>query len=198
MLRVLHGFRLARAAGFPITCCPGIGHLVFSGCSGGFSLGDLLPSSSPQRTGAASTSIGTGQVKVGSHPAALGKRKRSGGRTVHAQCSRDGARRVQQSRYPAAGEGRRQAAPRALSKRRSRCSMRAQRSSSGRCLRSRSDLSARSRAPRNVPVIAFSTDANVAARGVYLLSFLPGIRCRSHHQLCRRPGPAVIRRACSR
>jgi ABC-type branched-subunit amino acid transport system substrate-binding protein len=27
--------------------------------------------------------------------------------------------------------------------------------------------------PRNVPVIAFSTDASVAARGVYLLSFLP-------------------------
>ncbi|MGO8924734.1 MAG: penicillin-binding protein activator, partial [Xanthobacteraceae bacterium] len=27
--------------------------------------------------------------------------------------------------------------------------------------------------PRNVPVIAFSTDANVAAGGVYLLSFLP-------------------------
>lgn len=27
--------------------------------------------------------------------------------------------------------------------------------------------------PRNVPVIAFSTDANVAASGVYLLSFLP-------------------------
>ena len=26
---------------------------------------------------------------------------------------------------------------------------------------------------RNVPVIAFSTDSNVAARGVYLLSFLP-------------------------
>jgi len=27
--------------------------------------------------------------------------------------------------------------------------------------------------PRGVPIIAFSTDANVAARGVYLLSFLP-------------------------
>lgn len=27
--------------------------------------------------------------------------------------------------------------------------------------------------PRGIPVIAFSTDANVAARGVYLLSFLP-------------------------
>lgn len=27
--------------------------------------------------------------------------------------------------------------------------------------------------PRNIPMIAFSTDANVAARGVYLLSFLP-------------------------
>src|SRR5450759_665894 len=26
---------------------------------------------------------------------------------------------------------------------------------------------------RNIPVIAFSTDASVAARGVYLLSFLP-------------------------
>src|SRR5215470_12104992 len=26
---------------------------------------------------------------------------------------------------------------------------------------------------RNIPVIAFSTDANVATRGVYLLSFLP-------------------------
>jgi branched-chain amino acid transport system substrate-binding protein len=27
--------------------------------------------------------------------------------------------------------------------------------------------------PRNIPVIAFSTDSNVASRGVYLLSFLP-------------------------
>jgi ABC-type branched-subunit amino acid transport system substrate-binding protein len=27
--------------------------------------------------------------------------------------------------------------------------------------------------PRNIPIIAFSTDANIAARGVYLLSFLP-------------------------
>ncbi len=27
--------------------------------------------------------------------------------------------------------------------------------------------------PRNIPIIAFSTDASVAARGVYLLSFLP-------------------------
>ncbi len=27
--------------------------------------------------------------------------------------------------------------------------------------------------PRNIPVIAFSTDASIAARGVYLLSFLP-------------------------
>jgi len=27
--------------------------------------------------------------------------------------------------------------------------------------------------PRNIPVIAFSTDANVAANGIYLLSFLP-------------------------
>ena len=32
---------------------------------------------------------------------------------------------------------------------------------------------------RNMPVIAFSTDANVASRGVYLLSFLPEIGCPS-------------------
>ena len=33
---------------------------------------------------------------------------------------------------------------------------------------------------RNIPVIAFSTDASVAARGVYLLSFLPGERRAPH------------------
>ncbi|MFZ0606790.1 MAG: penicillin-binding protein activator [Xanthobacteraceae bacterium] len=34
-------------------------------------------------------------------------------------------------------------------------------------------LVAQAARPRNVPIIAFSTDANVAANGVYLLSFLP-------------------------
>ena len=57
--------------------------------------------------------------------------------------------------------------------RRSRQSTKAPRSFSVRCSRSRSASSARWRASRNIPVIAFSTDANVASRGVYLLSFLP-------------------------
>ena len=34
--------------------------------------------------------------------------------------------------------------------------------------------------PRNIPVIAFSTDASVATRGVYLLSFLPETDVRRH------------------
>ena len=56
---------------------------------------------------------------------------------------------------------------------RSRRSARAPRSSSGRCSRSRSARSAQVARQRGIPVIAFSTDASVAARGVYLLSFLP-------------------------
>ena len=46
---------------------------------------------------------------------------------------------------------------------------------------------------RNVRVIAFSTDANVASRGVYLLSFLPE-RCA---RICNwaRPGSAPMARS---
>ncbi len=56
---------------------------------------------------------------------------------------------------------------------RSRRWTKAPRSSSGRCSRSRSARSAAVARQRGIPVIAFSTDASVAARGVYLLSFLP-------------------------
>ena len=51
--------------------------------------------------------------------------------------------------------------------------MTAPRSSSDRCFRNPSASSAQAARSRNVPVIAFSTDANVASNGVYLLSFLP-------------------------
>ena len=49
--------------------------------------------------------------------------------------------------------------------------------------------------PRNVPVIAFSTDANVASSGVYLLSFLPEIRRRSHRAICGLDREALLRRS---
>ena len=74
--------------------------------------------------------------------------------------------------HPAAGEGRRrhragaqQAAQQALDE--------GAEIILGPLFAHRSVRSVRSPAPRGMPVIAFSTDANVAARGVYLLSFLP-------------------------
>ena len=63
--------------------------------------------------------------------------------------------------------------PQGAQQARSRRSTKAPRSSSGRCSRNRSARSAQVARTRSIPVIAFSTDANVAARGVYLLSFLP-------------------------
>ena len=50
---------------------------------------------------------------------------------------------------------------------------------------------------RNIPVIAFSTDANVAARGVYLLSFLPESDVDRIVGYAVEPGQAVVRRAAS-
>ena len=47
-------------------------------------------------------------------------------------------------------------------------------------------------------MIAFSTDSSVAGRGVYLLSFLPGIRRQPHRRLRRRHRQAVLRRAGAR
>ena len=51
---------------------------------------------------------------------------------------------------------------------------------------------------RNVPVIAFSTDANVATRGVYLLSFLPESDVGAHRAIRRLGREALLRGAHSR
>ena len=48
---------------------------------------------------------------------------------------------------------------------------------------------------RNVPVIAFSTDANVAARGVYLLSFLPESDVERIIGYAASQGQPLVRRA---
>ncbi len=106
-------------------------------------------------------------------PAAVGQRQCRARRPVDAQRRRDGARRVQQSEHPAAGARTTAAPPRARSRPRSRRSTKAPRSSSVRCSPNRSAPAGQVARARGVPVIAFSTDANVAARGVYLLSFLP-------------------------
>ena len=51
---------------------------------------------------------------------------------------------------------------------------------------------------RNIPVIAFSTDANVATRGVYLLSFLPESDVARIVQYAASTGKALLRGAHSR
>ena len=47
--------------------------------------------------------------------------------------------------------------------------------------------------PRNIPVIAFSTDANVASPGVYLLSFLPETDVVAHRSICVLERETLIR-----
>jgi ABC-type branched-subunit amino acid transport system substrate-binding protein len=145
--------------------------LLLGGCSGGFSVGDLLPGSAPGPAQPGS-SIGEGQVKVGLILPLSG----SGSTGVVAQSMRNAAD-MALAEFPGAdiqllvkddggsAPGAQQAAQQALDE------------GAEIILGPPFGLTvgpvgqlARS---RNVPVIAFSTDANVAARGVYLLSFLP-------------------------
>ena len=145
--------------------------VLLGGCSGNFSVGDLLPGSAPGSSQPGS-SIGEGQVKVGLILPLSG-----GGSTgVVAQSMRNAAD-MALAEFPGAdiqllvkddggsAPGAQQAAQQALDE------------GAEIILGPPFGLTvgpvgqlARS---RNVPVIAFSTDANVAARGVYLLSFLP-------------------------
>ena len=153
---------LAMAAGLLLAACAG----------GGFSGGDFFSSQPAARRRPQPRSV-SGQVKVG---LILPLSARAAMPASTAQSMRNAAElalsRIQQSRHPAAGEGRRR--------------QRARRAAG--CPAALDEgaeiilgpLFAHSVAPvgqlaraRGIPVIAFSTDANVAARGVYLLSFLP-------------------------
>lgn len=144
---------------------------LLGGCTGSFSVGDLLPGSAPGPSQPA-TSIGEGQVKVGLILPLSG----SGSTGVVAQSMRNAAE-MALAEFPGAdiqllikddggsAPGAQQAAQQVLDE------------GAEVILGPPFGLTvgpvgqlARS---RNVPVIAFSTDANVAARGVYLLSFLP-------------------------
>ena len=174
MFRVLQGFRL------PLTC--GLRSLVLlasailladcSGGSGGFSLGDLLSNSSPAPPAQPTTSIGTGTVKVGFILPLSG----AGNAAVAAQSMRNAAEmalaefnspdiRLLVKDDAGSAPGAQQAAQQVLDEG-------AEIILGPLFALTVTPVGQLARA-RSVPIIAFSTDANVAARGVYLLSFLP-------------------------
>src|SRR6266849_1626167 len=174
MFRVLQGFRLPLASGLRSLILLTSATLLAgcSGGSGGFSLGDLLSGSSPSTPSQPTTSIGTGAVKVGFILPISG----SGNAAVAAQSMRNAAEmalaefnspdiQLLMKDDSGSAPGAQAAAQQALE---------------GGAEIILGPLFALTVGPvgqlsraRNVPVIAFSTDANVAARGVYLLSFLP-------------------------
>jgi ABC-type branched-subunit amino acid transport system substrate-binding protein len=145
---------------------------LLAGCSGNFSLGDLLPSSSSGAPSQPSTSIGTGQVKAGLVLPLSG----AGNAAIAAQSMRNAAEMAlaefnspdiqllvkddagnAQSAQKAAQQALEEGAEIIL----------------GPLFALTVTPVGQAARGRNVPVIAFSTDANVATRGVYLLSFLP-------------------------
>jgi branched-chain amino acid transport system substrate-binding protein len=169
MLRVLQASPLSRAwrslvlAGWAV---------LLAGCSGNFSLGDLLPNSSPTPPSQPTSSIGTGQVKVGLILPLSG----SGNAGVAAQSMRNAAEMaLAEFNSPdlqllikddgGRAPGAQQAAQQVLDEG-------AEIILGPLFALTVTPVGQVARA-RNVPVIAFSTDANVAAHGVYLLSFLP-------------------------
>ena len=168
--------------------------VLVAGCSGGFSLGDLLPSSSPSAPAQPTTNIGTGQVKVGLILPLSG----TGNAAVAATSMRNAAElALAEFNSPdiqllikddgGSAPGAQQASQQALDEG-------AEIILGPLFALTVGPVGQLARA-RNVPVIAFSTDTNVAARGVYLLSFLPEIGRRTHHQLCREPGQEILCRA---
>src|SRR5215467_11668202 len=145
--------------------------VVLAGCSGNFSIGNLTggTSSAPAQS---SASIGAGEVKVGLMLPLSG----SGNAAVAAASMRNAAEMALAEFQGAdvqllvkddggSAQGAQQAAQQALDEG-------AEIILGPLFALTVGPVGQLARA-RSVPVIAFSTDANVAARGVYLLSFLP-------------------------
>jgi branched-chain amino acid transport system substrate-binding protein len=145
--------------------------MLLGGC-GSVSVGDLMPNSTPSAPSQPTANIGTGQVKVGLILPLSG----SGNAAVAAQSMRNAAEMalaefsspniellVKDDGGSAAGA--QQAAQQALDE--------GAEIILGPLFALTVGPVAQIARARNIPVIAFSTDANVAARGVYLLSFLP-------------------------
>jgi branched-chain amino acid transport system substrate-binding protein len=173
MVRVRQA-RSASASGSSRWLAPlaAVATMLLTGCSGGFAPGELFSNASAPSVSGASNSIGAGQVKVGLILPLSG----SGNAGVAALSMRNAAElALAEFNTPdiqllvrddgGSAAGAQQAAQQVLDE-------------GAEIILG--PLFAASVAPvgqiarsRNVPVIAFSTDANVAARGVYLLSFLP-------------------------
>jgi ABC-type branched-subunit amino acid transport system substrate-binding protein len=147
--------------------------LLLAGCGGSFSVGDLLPgSSSPAAPTQPAGSIGEGQVKVG----LILPLSASGNAAVAAQSMRNAAE-LALSEFSSpdlqllvkddggSAGGAQQAATQALDE--------GAEIVLGPLFALTVGPVAQVAKPRGIPVIAFSTDSNVASRGVYLLSFLP-------------------------
>ncbi|HEY6259613.1 MAG TPA: penicillin-binding protein activator [Xanthobacteraceae bacterium] len=147
---------------------------VLSGCTGSTSPGDLISSiSSPAQPPAQpATAVGAGSVKV----ALILPLSASGNAALAAQSMRNAAEMaLAEFKNPdvqllvkddaGSAQGAQQAAQQALDE--------GAEIILGPLFALTVGPVAQLARARNVPVIAFSTDANVAARGVYLLSFLP-------------------------
>jgi ABC-type branched-subunit amino acid transport system substrate-binding protein len=143
-----------------------------AGCSGSFSIGDLLPGSASTPSQQPSTHIGSGQVKAGLILPLSG----TGNAAVAAQSMRNASElALAEFNNPdiqllvkddgGSAPGAQQGAQQALDE--------GAELILGPLFALTVGPVAQLARARRVPVIAFSTDANVAARGVYLLSFLP-------------------------
>jgi len=165
--RALLGTALAGAAG------------VLSACTGGFSVNDLMPggtaSAPPQpqpQPGAPPPSIGSGRVKVGlvlpmsatGNAGLAGQSMKSAAELALLEFQNPD---VQLLVKDDAGttQGAQQAVQQALDE--------GAEIILGPLFAHSVSVAGQAARARNVPVIAFSTDSNVASRGVYLLSFLP-------------------------
>jgi branched-chain amino acid transport system substrate-binding protein len=171
MLRVLQAWKFRPARPVALRFAALAFAMLLGGC-GSFSVGDLMPSSSPSAPSQPAANIGTGQVKVGLILPLSG----NGNAGVAAQSMRNAAEMalaefnspdiellVKDDGGSAAGA--QQAAQQALDE--------GAEIILGPLFALTVGPVAQIARARNIPVIAFSTDANVAARGVYLLSFLP-------------------------
>jgi ABC-type branched-subunit amino acid transport system substrate-binding protein len=170
MLRALQAWRRRPArASYPwLAALAAIA--VLAGCSG--NLGELGPGSSPGAPSQSSTNIGEGTVKAGLILPLSG----SGNAAVAAQSMRNAAEMaLAEFNNPdiqllvkddgGSAPGAQQAAQQALDE--------GAEIILGPLFALTVGPVGRVARSRGVPVIAFSTDSNVAARGVYLLSFLP-------------------------
>jgi ABC-type branched-subunit amino acid transport system substrate-binding protein len=146
--------------------------IALAGCTGNFSLGDVFSSNAPSGPTQPSTNIGTGSVKVG----LILPLSASGNAAVAAQSMRNAAElALAEFNNPdiqllvkddgGSAQGAQTAAQSALDE--------GAEIILGPLFALTVGPVGQLARSRGVPVIAFSTDSNVAARGVYLLSFLP-------------------------